>query len=190
MNKKVIMIILLITVICLFLITTTIAFITRSTTANNIITFGSIKMQIIQTTLDSNNEEKDVDNNEILNIIHNPTISRIVKVKNLGKHDFFVRISLDMIAFNPNNEEYKVNDCLSYNFNTEDWIYEDGWYYYKKIVKQGEITNNLITQINFDVNKITKEHTRGNFKFNIKAEAVQAKNNAQNVLEVVGWPSN
>jgi len=46
-----------------------------------------------------------------------------------------------------------------------------------------------MTQINFNTNKITADYPKSNFKFNIKAEVVQAKNNAVNVLNVVGWPS-
>jgi len=190
MKQKINIQILLIIITCLFLITLTMAFITSRITTNNIITFGNLKMQLIETCLDENNKEREVKNNEILDITYTSEVSRIVKIKNLGNHDFFARISLDIIGIDSNNNNFYANDFVSYNINTNDWIYKDGWYYYKKIVKQDDTTSNLLTQINFDTNNITKKYPKSNFKFNIKAEAVQAKNNASNVLDVVGWPSN
>lgn len=69
-------------------------------------------------------------------------------------------------------------------------MFKDGWYYYKKEVEENEVTSNLITQINFDTNNITSNYPNGEFKIDIKAEAVQAENNEKEVLNVVGWPSN
>lgn len=188
MNKKVKLVIFLIVIICLLSITATISFITRDITVNNVITFGNIKMQLMQTYIDENNIEKEV-NSEVLDITHNSTLSRIVKIKNIGKHEFFARISLNVIGIDANNQEFDANDLISYNLNTEDWVYEDGWYYYKKIVKQDEITSELITEIKFSVNNITANYPKGKFKFNINAEAVQSQNNEENVLDVVGWPT-
>lgn len=190
MNKKINIVILLLIVICLFLITTTIAFITRKINTNNIITFGSIKMQLIQTTLNENNKEEIINNNEKLDITNSSTISRIVKIKNVGNHEFYARVSLDIIGEDAEGQKFNANKTAFYNINTEDWVYKDGWYYYKKIVKQNDITSNLITQISFDINSLTTNYPKGIFKFNIKAEAVQAQNNAENVLDVEGWPSN
>ena len=42
----------------------------------------------------------------------------------------------------------------------------------------------------FDVNNITLNYQNWKFKFDVNAQAVQAKNNATNVLEAVGWPEN
>ena len=188
--KKRIMIIFLLTIIIVLIsIASIVAFISRSTIAKNIITFGNLKMQLIETTLDENNQEVEVDNNENLNITNMPNLSRIVKVKNLGNHDFYARVSLKIIGKDSNNQEIDVTKYVSYNLNTEDWIYKDGWYYYKKIVKQNEYTSSLITEINFDVNSITSKLSDGTIKLDIDAEAVQAENNAENVLDVLGWPS-
>jgi len=189
MKLKIDIHIVLIIVISLLCITATMTFITKKITANNVITFGNLEMQLIQTTLDENNKEKEVKNNEILDITYSPIVSRIVKMQNIGKQDFFARVSLEIIGTDANNKKFNANNLVSYNINTNDWIYKDGWYYYKKIVKQNDVTSNLMTQINFNTNKITADYPKSNFKFNIKAEVVQAKNNAVNVLNVVGWPS-
>ena len=189
LNKRTVIVTLLIIVIVLLSIAWVLAYITRSTIAKNVITFGSLKMQLLETTLDERGQEIEVENNEILDITHRPKLSRIVKIKNLGKHDFFSRISLHLVGTDVNDQEFDATKYVLYDVNTEDWIYKDGWYYYKKIVKQNEITNNLITQVQFDVNNITSNYPNGKFKLDIKAEAVQAENNAGNVLDVLGWPS-
>jgi len=189
LNKRSVIVTLLIIVIVLLSAAWVVAYITRSTIAKNVITFGSIKMELIETTLNENNQEIEVEDNEILDITHKPELSRIVKIKNLGEHDFFARVSLHLVGTDANNQEIDATRYVSYNVNTQDWIYKDGWYYYKKIVKQNEITSNLITQVNFDVNNITSNYPNGKFKLDIKAEAVQAENNAENVLDVLGWPS-
>lgn len=189
LSKKNILIILLLIVIALCSIRGIIAYITRTTIAKNIITFGNLKMQLIETTIAENNKEIEVDLNDEINILENSKLSRLVKVKNLGKHDFFVRISMNMIGKEKNGEEFDANKFVLYNLNKTDWIYENGWYYYKKIVKPNEITSNLITEIDFDINNISEKYPSSVFKLDIKAEAVQAENNAENVLEVLGWPS-
>lgn len=189
MNKKVNIVMLFIIVICLFFSISTIAFITRTTTTKNVITFGKVRMQLIQTTFDENNQEVDVKSDEDINITYKSAVSRIVKIKNCGNHDFFARISLDIIGIDANNQEFNANELVSYNINADDWIYKDGWYYYKKIVKQNKVSSNFFAEVDFDVDKITAKYPKGKFKFNIKAEAVQAQNNAENVLDVLGWPS-
>lgn len=183
-KKRKIVILLLVVIVFLFIIST-IAFRVYENETNNVISFGSIKMQLLQTTLNENNDEIPVNDNESFNIMHNAKIDRMLKVKNLGKEEFYLRISLEMIGIDENNNEFDVKNLVTYDVNLEDWIYKDGYYYYKNVVKKGETTSNLITKINFDENSITSNYKNGKFKFNAKAEAVQAKNNKENVLEVV-----
>lgn len=187
--QKSFLIIILIIVIGLISLTSIIAFVTRSAMAKNVITFGSLKMQLLQTTIDENNNEVEVENNKDINITYKSTLSRIVKIKNLGKHDFFARISLNLVGTDTNNQTFDANKFVIYNINNEDWIYKDGWYYYKKIVKQDEITSNLLTEVYFNINDITIEYPNSKVKLDINAEAVQAENNNEKVLEAVGWPS-
>lgn len=189
MSKQRRLAIFLLIIIAFFIfVIATIAFRIYSKTTNNVISFGNIKMQLLQTTLNENNEEINLNNDENINITHNSTISRRLKVKNLGKHEFFLRISLEMTGIDKNNQEFNANNLVTYDINFDDWIYKDGWYYYKNIVKENETTNNLITKINFDINNIISEYPKSKFKFYAKAQAVQAENNAVNVLDVVGWP--
>lgn len=189
MNKKCIMIFILLIFIIIFSIFSTVAFITMRIDAKNIITFGNLKMELIETTLNQDNTETIVENNDIIDITNITDLSRIIKIKNIGKHDFFTRVSLNLIGIDKDNIEFNATEYINLDINPTDWVYKDGWYYYKKIVKNNEITSELLTNIRFDVNSITSHYPNGKFKLDINAEAVQAENNSKDVLEVMGWPS-
>ncbi len=189
MNKKYIMIFILLIFITIFSIFSTVAFITMKIDAKNIITFGSIKMELIETTLNKDNTEIKIENDDTIDITNISELSRVIRVKNLGKHDFFTRISLNLIGIDKDNVEFNASKYINYDINSTEWVYKDGWYYYKKIVTRDETTNGLLTNIRFDVNSITLNYPNGKFKLDIKAEAVQAENNSKDVLEVMGWPS-
>lgn len=188
-SKKNIIITLLIVIILLFSIKFIIAYVTRSTIAKNVITFGSLKMQLIETRLDENNNEIEVEDGENLDITNKSEISRIIKIKNLGNHDFFARVSITISGKNHSDQQIDTNQYVTYNTNTDDWIYKNGWYYYKKIVKPKEISTNLLSEIKFDTDNIMKNYKNANFKLNINAEVVQAENNASDVLDALGWPT-
>lgn len=189
MNKKYIMIFILLIFIIIFSIFSTVAFITMKIDAKNIITFGSLKMELIETTLNQDNTETKIENDDIIDITNISDLSRIIKVKNIGKHDFFTRVSLNLIGIDKDNVEFSATKYINYDVNSTEWIYKDGWYYYNKIVTRDEITTGLLTNIKFDVNSITSDYPNGKFKLDIKAETVQAENNSKDVLEAMGWPS-
>lgn len=188
MNKKLILIILLIFVISVSALALSSAFIIKESTSSTIITFGSIKMKLIETTLE-NGKEIEVLNNDNINISDNANVSRIVKVKNIGKHPIYVRLSL---AINNSSQETNdfLNELIKLNVNEKNWIYKDGWYYYANKLLNDEATKPLLTEITFDVDKLTSLYPGKKFKLDIKAEAVQTENNSENILEVKGWPSN
>ena len=142
MTKKRKIVILLLVVIVFLCIISTIAFRVYENETNNIISFGSIKMQLLQTTLNENNDEIPVKNNESFNIMHNSKIDRMLKVKNLGKEDFYLRISLIMIGIDENNNEFDVKNLVTYDVNLEDWIYKDALVRENEQIKGNNIENN------------------------------------------------
>lgn len=186
MKKR--LIILSICILCTIFIAGSIAFLTRQIQIDNIITFGSIEMKLIETTLNENNEEIPVENGSFLNISNMPNISRIVKVQNPGKQPIYVRVSLKIVGIDGNGNEFNVEQFVTYDANNVDWIYKDGWYYYKKELNSNETTENLITQIHFDLDRILMNYSNPKFELKINAKAVQFKNNADNVLDAKGWP--
>ena len=156
-----------------------------STKSNNIITFGKLKMELIETSIDKDGNEVRVSNNENEYISLNSTVSRKVKVKNVGKHSMYIRLKLNMLL--NNNYAETLNNSVSYDINDQDYIFSDGWYYYKKILEPGEETTNLITKIDFSLENLD-EDIKKTIRLDIDAQAVQAENQSEDVLMVKGWP--
>ena len=156
-----------------------------STMSSNIITFGNLKMELIETSIDENGNEIRVKNNENENISLNSSVSRRVRIKNICNHPMFVRIKLSLLL--DNEYDNNLNNSVWYDINNEDFLYQDGWYYYLKPLEPGKETDNLITQMNF--NLIGLDNYMGKtIKLNIDAQAVQSENQTDNVMSAKGWP--
>ena len=156
-----------------------------STMSSNVITFGKLRMELIETSIDENGNEIKVKDNENENISLNSNVSRRVRIKNVCSHPMFVRIKLGLLL--DNNYDDTLNNSVWYDINDNDYLYKDGWYYYLKKLEPGKETSNLITQINFNLVGLDNYSSK-TIKLNIDAQAVQAENQADNVFSVQGWP--
>ena len=92
MNKKLRIILLILFVVLMFFVSTSFAFVSKEVSVGNIITFGNIKMKLIQTTYEDG-IEKEILNGDDLNITSNANLNRNIKIENIGKHPMFVRVS-------------------------------------------------------------------------------------------------
>lgn len=182
MKKRYLILILLLLIVS---VSATYAFIIRETDSESIITFGSIKMDLMETTL-VGDEEVEVPDGDTLDISDSTNVSRIVRVKNVGRHPMYVRAKLDVYG-EKDGEFFDVSDAYKID-TSENWIYQDGYYYYKDSLSDNEITDELMKEIEFD-NEIVNTKYQG-YKFNLKIEgqALQSENNKDNVLEAEGWP--
>jgi len=174
---------------CIFILFSmvTFAFIIKETTISSIITFGSVKMKVIETTIE-NGIKKEVENGTNIDVTNNSYINRNIKIENIGNHEIYVRVSFD-IEGKKNNIQFDTSSLINLNTENANWIYKDGWYYYKNSIKPNEITDDLKINIHFDIEKITNMYAGCNFNLYIDSEAVQYENNSENVLEAKGWAS-
>lgn len=188
MNKKRLLLITIILIFCIFSLSISVAFIIKETTSNNIITFGDVKMELYVTTTKDNKEIK-VDDGENLNITYNSFINRNIIITNIGNHPIFVRVSFDLKGKDKNDKTINLDGLINIIQNDNDWIYKDGWYYYKEELNSNFETQKLLIDFEFDIDEITNKYPGSTFTLDINAEAVQSENNKQYVLDVVGWPS-
>ena len=186
MNKKSKKIIIILLLILIAAASVSYSFVVKSTTNSNIIKFGSLKLKLIETTI-INGEEKEISDGYEDEL--KPEASRRVRVKNVGKHPMYLRFSLTTYVIK-NNAKVSINNLVSYDINSTDYVYKDGWYYYKKALSPGETTENLITKIYFDVDAVKQQYEHGRLNFDVDVGAVQSENNESDVLEVEGWPTN
>lgn len=188
-NRKYYSWVLVAAALVLCLTATTTAFLTRQVVTDNVLTFGNLKMIIHQTTILSDGTEIPVNEDEPTDITYSDRVSRIVRFENVGEHPMYIRVSLKINGISSEGTEFNADDMVAYQINEEDWIYHDGWYYYKQPLKSKETTQELMSQIIFvDISSITNNYPGSRFDMKIDAQAVQSENNAQDVLLAAGWP--
>ena len=186
-TKKKIIVFALLT-ICLTTLPISFALITKEIEVGNIITFGNIKMKVIQTTYEDN-QEKEIKDQETFNITTNNNFNRNIKIENIGKNPMFVRVKINVSSKDKENNNINIDEYMIINQKDNNWIKKDNWYYYKKEIKPKETSKNLELDILFDINNITKNYKDIKIDYEVITEALQSENNSENVLEAVGWPS-
>lgn len=174
----------LLTILCLMVLSSSAFFINKMRT-DNVITFGNIKIQLINHTLDEHGNEIEVKDEE--EILRNEDVSRIIKAKNVCNYPAYVRIKLNMLG-QDDTEFFQAEDYVKYNFADNKWQEKDGWFYYTSILEPNKTTEDLMRGIQFDIDKLTADHAGSDISFKIHLQAVQSKNNADDIFEVKGWP--
>lgn len=188
-KRTIILFIFIAAVLALCLTNATTAFLTRQTTADNILTFGSLQLALRQTTLTPGGEEVSVTQDSAFDITSHSAVSRILRVENTGEHPMYVRVALHMVGTTADGKTFDTQNLVSYQLNEADWVYRDGWYHYKQVLTPHETTNALMTQVIFqNINSITQTYPGSQFDLDVDAQAVQSENNTTDVLSVTGWP--
>ena len=94
------------------------------------------------------------------------------KVKNTGTVDCYVRAKV-LVSDSRALDYFTYYDDENFGFHTEDWITEeDGWIYYKNILKPGESSSPIFTHILLSNN--IPDHLLG-FSIDIVFESVQTE---------------
>ena len=115
-----------------------------------------------------------------------------VKVKNIGTKKAYIRVQLTPEWIAPEsgwpidsktNEAFKPDNQLVNYPILSDWELieqpkEELWYYYTKIVEPNESTTELIKEVIFPGREMTNEYQDAGFTLKVKAEAIQASNDA------------
>lgn len=109
-------------------------------------------------------------------IENNPSYTKKVWVANKGNSgsalvDCYVRVELSY-----SNADIGKAVVLD-NLNRDDWTYDNGFYYYNKVLKKDESTTPLITGFHIDSSKVDPKYKDqiADFEINVYEESVQAK---------------
>ncbi len=190
LRKRNILLLALLASLLLAVISSVLTFSTRSTRVENVVSYGSVKLAIIENTL-SDGAEVPYTQSEAVRI-EADEYSRIVRLKNIDRHPIYVRVALSLTATDIGGREVTVPaGCYSFDTDTNDtkWRKDAGWYYYEApALKHNEETTNLMTKIMFD-HKELAALSGCRLTLNIRAEAVQSENNGDSVWDAQGWPS-
>ena len=172
-------------VICLSILSYgTLAYFTAEDTAENVITAGSVDIELLEMTDDGEPFPTD----GITGVMPGDSVSKIVTVKNTGNNPAYVRIALDMSVLTPESEEL-ATDVISLDINTEAWTEKGGYYYCNEILEAGAESAPLFTSVTFAREEMDNSYMDAVVHIDADAQAVQSQNNGANVWEAIGWPS-
>ena len=175
-----------------------------NTTAENIMSFGDVKIKVVETEWDASANEGsggwiDVTNKVISS--RYGKAERRVQFTNVGSHPIFVRARLGMVAVNEGSDGESVEtdvpeQNLAYTLDTTNWDADsEGWYYYGDILQPNETTEPLVTAIEMkDYNDLAQESD--SFKFLVLGQGVQSEHQVdettgEEITEAInanGWP--
>ena len=160
------------------------AFFAKSITANNIVSFGNLKLQLINNTIDETGKEIAV--TEEKEKIDEPKVSRIIKVKNVCDNSMYVRVKIELTG-ECGQTGFMADPYVNYDFNDGEWKKQGEWFYYLEELRPKEVTGNLIEKFEFDTNRLTGDFAGSTIVLKVSAQAVQSEHNG-NSLEAQGWP--
>lgn len=158
----------------------TLAYFTSEQNAENVISAGNIKLEIHEKTASGEDFPK-----EGIIVMPGDTVSKIVTVENTGDHPLYLRVKL---TEGVSDEALTTDDCLDININRSCWLEKDGYYYYYRALQSGETTEQLFSEVYFDLYNIDNKYLGKHFTLNVAASAVQSENNGSDVLNAIGWP--
>ena len=160
--------------ICAAIITSgTVAFFTYSGTSHNVITMGTVKITLSQDGQSG--------------IMPDTTIHNVASITNIGTGEMWLRVKSHLQS---PNAGLPVEDIVVL-YPGDNWIYEDGYYYYNKSLQPGEAADCLYPRIYFR-KEMGNEFKRSEIHLVVTAEAVQTIHNpvpdGGDVSDVKGWP--
>lgn len=178
--KKKLTIIAIIVALLAILSIGTYAYFSTEQNAHNVITAGNVNLEIHEKTASGEDFPK-----EGIVVMPGDTVSKIVTVENTGDHPLYLRVKL---TEGVSDEALTTDDCLSIDINRSCWLEKDGYYYYYRALGAGETTEQLFSEVYFDLYSIDNKYLGKQFTLNVAASAVQSENNGTDVLSAVGWP--
>ena len=170
---------------CLAVLATgTLAYFTAEETAQNVITMGSLKMELVE--LDEKGEPWE----DVENIVPGMEVTKEAFVKNTGTVYFYTRVKITKTFVPAQGEEKPELNTKLVRLDINEKYWEpgnDGFYYYKKPVAPGEETKPLFTTVTFST-KMGNEYQNVKVIIDLDAQAVQSRNNGDSATKATGWP--
>ena len=182
MKKK--LLILSLAAICLAITAIgTLAYFTSEGTAHNVITTGGVEIAVQEWA----DVEKTKPFEDLTGVMPNTTVTKIAEVKNTGASDAWVRVKVEK-AIKLTGDGIPDVSMVQLDVNTTDWTEKDGYYYYTKVLKPGEVTAPIFTAVTFKPD-MGNEYQNATATVDVAAHAVQTANNGDTVMDAKGWPN-
>jgi len=172
----------------------TAAYFTAETRATNVITTGTIDISLEEYTRDDKGDWVTFPEDGIQGVMPGTSVDKLVSVSNDGTADAWVRV---VVTSKIVAADGKTELPLTLN-NGEEVLsidVQDGWtrgrdgvYYFDHTVAPETCTVPVFTQVTFNP-AMGNEYQGCTAYMDVQAQAVQVKNNGDNVLQADGWPA-
>lgn len=163
------------------------AYFTTSEQVHNVITTGSVDITLHEWADEAKTEPFE----DLTGILPGRQVTKIPEVENSGENPVFVRVKLtkgiSWLSELELPDEVDL-DKVTLDLNETDWVEQDGYYYYRKVLLPGETTEPLFTTVSFDAS-MGNVFQNAQITIDITAQAVQSANNGTNPLTALGWPA-
>jgi len=171
--------------------TGTAAYFTAQKIARNVITTGGFDIEIVEKMINDEGELVDYPEDEIKVLPSKDPISKIVTVQN-NDADAYIRCKYVITVKDSegNEVDYPEEHIYVQSATSSSWLTkeeDDGWFYYKDIVKTGDSTDAIIDEVIISEELTTCKNCT--IDIDVIAEGVQADNNGKDVLTAEGWPT-
>lgn len=185
----------------------TMAYLTAKETAHNIITAGSIQVELLDKTQPEKTDGIEENFSQWpdftavypkgMAVMPGTEASKLVAVKKLdGSADCWIRIRImdSMTLTDGSVRELSPNE-VAMNLDLVNWVEgADGWYYYRTpLTTENSITAPLFTTVSFSAPALGNEYKGASYSIKIEVQAVQSDHNTPSgdswtVDEIKGWP--
>ena len=161
----------------------TLAYFTSEGKAHNVITTGGVEITVQEWA----DEEKTKPFEDVTGIMPGMTVTKIAEIKNTGASDAWVRVKVEK-SIKLQGEGTPDTGLVELTINTTDWTEKDGYFYYTKALKPGEVTAPIFTAVTFKAD-MGNEYQNATATVDVSAQAVQTANNGDTVMDAKGWPN-
>lgn len=163
--------------------TGTLAYFTAEGTAHNVITTGSVDIAVQEWA----DEARETPFKDLDGVLPGTTVTKIAEVRNTGASEAWVRVLVTK-AIRLAGSGVPDDRLVELDLNLADWTQGgDGYLYYNKALKPGEVTAPVFTAVTFNA-AMGNEYQNATATVDVAAQAVQTANNGGSAAEAQGWP--
>jgi hypothetical protein len=199
MKKKIIAMAALI-VICLSILASgTLAYRVTALPDTSILATGNVEVAFSETVDENGKESADVLINSY-DLMPGKSVNGVLQVYNIGPNAAWIRAYIDAYVV-VNGEKKSLdatdNSIVTINYNTKDWAYKDGYWYYKTALEGNPAdahaykTTHLVNSLTMNAD-VGNEYQGCTIVIEVEAQGVQRRHNGdgdgQTWEDVVGWP--
>lgn len=161
----------------------TLAYYNAETTAHNVITTGGVEIAVQEWADEARTEPFE----DLTGVMPNTTVTKIAEIKNTGASAAWIRVKVEK-SIKLQGDGTPDTGLVELALNTADWTEKDGYYYYTKALKPGEVTAPVFTAVTFNAT-MGNEYQNATATVDVAAQAVQTANNGATVMDAQGWPN-